>query len=99
MFSSDHMRVLDLLSDHSLDYQAIVYKIAGLNPSAVIEAVSSMNGVPHVVDLERRTKEVYGPGCKKIAAIKFYRAEVGCGLREAKEAVERICDCAPLDRW
>jgi ribosomal protein L7/L12 len=40
-------------------------------------------------DLERRCAELMKRH-KKVEAVKLYRTETGCGLRQALEAVERL---------
>lgn len=52
---------------------------------------AGLNLVDHV-NLSDRVKEIAQDPSRKIEAIRVYREETGCGLAEAKDAVELYLD-------
>jgi len=94
-------KIHQLLHDKQLIQAVYIYREAtGVSLAEAKEAVEEMaqneltkppSGVRNYDDpvLEGKIKSLLSKG-KKIEAVKIYRAEYGIGLKEAKDAVERI---------
>lgn len=79
--------VIEALANPELDYRSIVYRIAEHHPKIVVDAING-SARPES-ELERECRALLSSG-RVIDAIKLYRAETGLGLREAKDAIDKM---------
>lgn len=79
-----HKKVIELLGNESANWREIVFKIAGKNPKAVADAMQTCDWHEAV----KREYKLSG----KLPAIKLCRKLSGIGLKEAKDAVEGLCE-------
>jgi ribosomal protein L7/L12 len=82
---------IDVLSKCSSS-ELLLFEVAKKNPGAIISAYERMNGPL----IESKIKAMAQAGTSKIMCIKEYRFLTGAGLKDAKEAVERIHNFRPL---
>ena len=99
-----YKQVIDIVTDNNTDWRDIVISLARTNPSLVIAAYLECAG--GMTSAERRNKKIkFNSLLKKhreeikitynsdglVPAIKQWRSIFGCGLKEAKDQVEKLC--------
>ena len=66
----------------------LLHEILKVNPQVIVDANTIINGP----SIEERILECAGETNSKIKCIKLYRELTFASLKDAKEAIERICD-------
>jgi len=86
-----YARAIEIITAPNCDFKAIVVAIAMKNPEVVVNVVDAEVTPPwmeRVDDCLRSHPHGALMSSQKISAIKIWRAETGCTLREAKMHVE-----------
>jgi ribosomal protein L7/L12 len=85
----EYKKAIDVLKIANGRHKDLIWEIAKSNPIALIEAAKKLNLIENH-SLEEKIKKMILSSPDKISAIKEYRAMTGEGLKESKEAVEKI---------
>jgi len=67
----------------------LLWEVAKISPSSIVKAAKSI-GIIHCESLEESLKKMVMNSTDKIWAIKKWREMTGEGLKESKNAVEKI---------
>ena len=87
--SEEYKKVIDILKNINGKEIELVWEIAKINPEALIQATKNIDLITNK-SLQEKIREMIFNSPGKISAIKEYRAMTGEGLKESKEAVEKI---------
>ena len=82
-----YAEAIDILETMRESSTKLMFEVAKKNPKAIVDAYSRIFG-PRVAD---KILDMAKNGQHKIMCIKEYRTLTGAGLKEANEAVEKIC--------
>ena len=74
---------IDIIMDSAVDFRVLCIEIAKSRPSVLVKAAQS-------ISWEKEVSQAIKRGITKIEAIKLIRTLTGFGLKEAKEASERL---------
>jgi len=83
--SNKYAEVIDVISDQSNDWRAIVIEAAKIAPSVISRAASNAKHGPW----QKQAKALLAAG-EKLEAIKLCRNMTGMTLKDAKEACEAL---------
>lgn len=80
-------QAIDILAMENLNHESLLLKILKIRPSVIVKAYENTAQImpEWLKEVIKELKAGY-----KIRAIKLYRQETGMGIKEAKEACDRI---------
>lgn len=81
-----YAQAIDIIWNHLSLSDKILIEVAKMNPSVIVKAYDKLTGAS---EWERGAKDLVTSGLK-VQAIKYCREQTGMGLKEAKEAVEKL---------
>jgi len=95
----DHSKIINALQDTTLNHKAIALEVAKFFPSIFLRCMNVSNNIidEKIIDVLNhpgKSDQVVKNGTyatpPKIEAIKLYKECTGCGLKEAKDYVEKM---------
>jgi ribosomal protein L7/L12 len=83
-----YAKALEICSEEQ-NWKKIVIEAAKINPSVIVKAFDATGLIPWEIEAKRLCLEE-----NKIEAIKYCRGVTGMGLKDSKEAVEKLIGTA-----